>query len=172
MGNGQNGFLTTITNGIEKIETVIITILFTEVIFVGFAQVLARFVFKSSLPWSEELLRFSFIWLTYMASSLGIMKGTHASVDVILDRLPRVPQNLVRLVNEILTFVFCATIFYLSLQVVGMQIQRSQISAAMGLPMYVPYGGLVIAFFFMTIQCLSRNITAIKRLAAGPEAQK
>ena len=67
--------LARIVNGIDKIERFLITVIFTEVIIVGFAQVVCRFILRTPLPWSEELLRFSFIWLTYTASSMGSRAG-------------------------------------------------------------------------------------------------
>jgi TRAP-type C4-dicarboxylate transport system permease small subunit len=91
------------------------------------------------------------------------MKGTHASVDVLIDRFPKMAYNVTKLLIELLTLLFCGTIFVFGWQVIGMQITRSQVSAAMGLPMWVPYGGLLIAFGFMVIQSISRVISACKR---------
>jgi C4-dicarboxylate transporter DctQ subunit len=170
MVSGKKGVLDIITDAIEKVEKFVLVVLFTEVIIVGFMQVLFRFVLKASLPWSEELLRFSFIWLTYFASSLGIMKGTHASVDVLIDRFPRMAYNITKLVIELLTLLFCGTIFGFGLQVISMQIARSQLSPAMSLPMWVPYGGLLIAFGFMVIQSISRVANAIARFRKPKEA--
>lgn len=170
MVSEKKGVLDVIAGAIEKVENSIIIVLFAEVIIVGFMQVLFRFVLKSSLSWSEELLRFSFIWLTYIASSIGIMKGTHATVDVVLEKLPRAANSIARLLIEILTLGFCTTIFLLSLQVVGMQMGRSQVSAAMGVPIWVPYGGIVVGFCFMSFHALCRTIQAVKNLAKPKEA--
>lgn len=157
-------FLFRITDWIEKIETVLLTVLFAEAIIVGFLQVVCRFVFKSSLPWSEELLRFSFIWLTYFAASLGLMKGSHSSVDVLLDRLPKKVRSVFCVLIEILATVFVVVIFCCAIQLISMQVQTRQLSAAMRLPMYVPYGGILISFGFMIIQCIARLSVAIRNL--------
>lgn len=160
----RKNILDTITDAIEKVERTLLFALFAEVIIVGFLQVLFRFIVQSSLSWSEELMRFSFIWLTYLAASLGIMKGTHATVDIILENLPGGLHNTVKLIIELLTLGFCTTIFVCSLQVVGMQMARGQVSAAMGLPIWIPYGGIVISFGFMVVQCISRTISAARKL--------
>ena len=160
----EKGVLFRVITLIENIEKVILTILFAEVIIIGFLQVLCRFVFKSSLPWSEELLRFSFIWLTYFAASLGLMKGSHSSVDVVLDRLPKPAHNVVRILIEILITVFVIVVFYFATQLISMQMQTKQLSAAMRIPMYIPYMGILIAFGFMVIQCAGRICIAIRTL--------
>lgn len=106
--------LARIVNGIDKIERFLITVIFTEVIIVGVAQVVCRFVLRASLPWSEELLRFSFIWLTYTASSMGIMAGTHANVTVLIERFPAKTQKAMQVFIDLLTVFFCAVVFYFS----------------------------------------------------------
>lgn len=107
--------LARIVNGIDKIERFLITVIFTEVIIVGFAQVVCRFILRTPLPWSEELLRFSFIWLTYTASSMGIMAGTHANVTVLTDRLSVKSQKVLQVFIDLLTAFFCAVVFYFSI---------------------------------------------------------
>ena len=156
-----NDGLKCIVNGIDKLERLIITVIFSEVIIVGFMQVMCRFVLHASLPWSEELLRFSFIWLTYIASSMGIMAGTHASVTVVLDRLPAKVQKFIKLLIELLTMFFCAVVFYFSITIMQTQIASSQISPAMRIPMAIPYSGVTISFGFMLIQCLTRILDIV-----------
>ena len=48
-----------------------------------FAQVLARYVFKSPLAWSEEGARFMFIWMTFIAGYVGARKGQNIRVELI-----------------------------------------------------------------------------------------
>ncbi|MEL7624511.1 MAG: TRAP transporter small permease [Clostridiales bacterium] len=160
----EKGVLFRVVNGIEKIEMTILTILFAEVIIIGFLQVICRFILNDSLSWSEELLRFSFIWLTYFAASLGLMKGSHSSVDVVLDRLPPKVHKVARVLIEVLVFVFVVVIFYNATQLIGMQVKTKQLSASMRLPMYVPYLGILIAFGFMIIQIISRLYLVIRTL--------
>lgn len=53
-----------------------------------FAQVLARYVFKSPLAWSEEGARFMFIWMTFIAGYVGARKGQHIGVELIQNLFP------------------------------------------------------------------------------------
>ena len=156
--------LARIVNGIDKIERFLITVIFTEVIIVGFAQVVCRFILRTPLPWSEELLRFSFIWLTYTASSMGIMAGTHANVTVLTDRLSVKSQKVLQVFIDLLTAFFCAVVFYFSITIIQTQIATNQISPAMRIPMYFVYLVLPVGMFisvFRTIQMLYLNIRAL-----------
>lgn len=156
--------LARIVNGIDKIERFLITVIFTEVIIVGFAQVVCRFILRTPLPWSEELLRFSFIWLTYTASSMGIMAGTHANVTVLTDRLSVKSQKVLQVFIDLLTAFFCAVVFYFSITIIQTQIETNQISPAMRIPMYIPYAGITVSFGFMIIQCVARTLNTITDL--------
>lgn len=153
--------LARIVNGIDKIERFLITVIFTEVIIVGVVQVVCRFVLRASLPWSEELLRFSFIWLTYTASSMGIMAGTHANVTVLIERFPAKTQKAMQVFIDLLTVFFCAVVFYFSITIIQTQIATNQISPAMRIPMYIPYAGITVSFGFMLIQCVARILNTI-----------
>ena len=155
--------LARIVNGIDKIERFLITVIFTEVIIVGFAQVVCRFILRTPLPWSEELLRFSFIWLTYTASSMGIMAGTHANVTVLTDRLSVKSQKVLQVFIDLLT-AFFAVVFYFSITIIQTQIATNQISPAMRIPMYIPYAGITVSFGFMIIQCVARTLNTITDL--------
>ncbi|WP_298020718.1 TRAP transporter small permease [uncultured Dysosmobacter sp.] len=154
--------LSILTNGIDKIERWIITVIFAETIIVGFMQVVCRFILKASLPWSEELLRFSFVWLTYIAASMGIMRGTHTDVRVVVDRLPVPVQKALNIFREVATLVFCGIVFWFSLEIITLQISKNQISPAMHIPMYIPYLGLTCSFGIMVVQCIARLLASIE----------
>jgi TRAP-type C4-dicarboxylate transport system permease small subunit len=56
-------------------------------------QVTSRFLFKVPLSWTEEVSRFSLIWLTFIAASLALRDNGHFAVDVISHRLPNKYQK-------------------------------------------------------------------------------
>ena len=52
------------------------------------AQVVVRFAFGHGLTFSEELCRFSFLYLVYFAASLVACKGAHIRVTAHTQKLP------------------------------------------------------------------------------------
>ena len=47
-------------------------------------QVVTRYVFKIPLPWSEEMARYLFLWLTWVgASSYATKERKHVSIDLV-----------------------------------------------------------------------------------------
>ena len=54
-----------IDNAIKKTEAAIACIMLVIIVLVGTLQIIFRFILKSSLVWSEELMRYMFVWLAF-----------------------------------------------------------------------------------------------------------
>ena len=78
--------------------------LFVVVVMV-FLQVLFRFVLKIPAPWTEELSRLAFIYMTFFGVVLGAKYNMHLSVDI-LDKLPRKWQNVILTVSYVASIAF------------------------------------------------------------------
>ena len=49
----------------EKLEEVFLVIILIAAVVIVAMQVVTRYVFKIPLPWSEEIARYLFLWLTW-----------------------------------------------------------------------------------------------------------
>jgi len=151
-----------IVRTIKRAEKGIIVLLVGETVVVGIMQVTARYVFQSSLSWSEELLRFSFIWVTFLAASVGVSEKVHVSVSVLVDRLSQKVGLLVNIVASIVSAIFCAVVAYFGYVLVVIQIETQQISPAMEIPMWVPYLGVVVGNLLMTVRFLLQVFSMLR----------
>lgn len=61
-------------------EIILMTLLVLMSIVLGL-QIVARYVFNNSLSWSEELVRYLFIWSTFLGIPYSIKKGISIRVD-------------------------------------------------------------------------------------------
>jgi len=64
----------------ENFEKYFSAFLMTLMVFCLGAQVFFRFILNASLTWSEELSRFTFVWLVYMGALLGTKERIHIRV--------------------------------------------------------------------------------------------
>lgn len=53
-----------------------------------FVQVVMRYVFAHTPPWSEELALLAFSWATMGGLALGVREGFHVRLTLITERLP------------------------------------------------------------------------------------
>lgn len=51
------------------------------------AAVFFRYVMNSSLVWAEELARYLFVWITFLAAGLGAGQNIHIGMDYLLSKL-------------------------------------------------------------------------------------
>ena len=43
---------------------------------------------RSMLPWSEEIARYLFLWLTWVGASYATKERKHVSIDLVYEKLP------------------------------------------------------------------------------------
>ena len=141
-------------------EWVLCFIVSTTVV-VGLMQVVSRFVFRASLPWSEEVLRMSFIWMTFIGASLGMARNTHISMDVFIKMLPHSLNFAARVSVKVICIVFVMAISRLAFTFAMNSYRLGQRSTAMEIPMLIPYSALLIGFLCMILHLLSLLIDII-----------
>jgi TRAP-type C4-dicarboxylate transport system permease small subunit len=116
-------------------------------------QIFFRFVIYRPVPWSEELARYLMVWMGMLGSVIALRKGRHIGVTFLMDKL-RGGKKLAadRLVQSAL-IGFLAVIGWegASLTVFN----ASQLSAAMEIPMSIPYAAIPVGAAMMIIEQLA-----------------
>lgn len=148
---------------IENILSLML-ILMTASIFI---QVLCRFVLHVAAPWTEEAARFLFIWICIAGAGIAISRGAHLGIDVFVNILPPAGQRACRIISLILCLLLFTIMIIYSVDTV--KIAHRQLSAAMEIPMSVPYSALWIGSVLMFVQTLGLLWT---ELADGGEKTK
>ena len=80
-------------------------------------QIVAR-VTKISLPWTEEVSRYCFIWITFVGMSFAIKHKINISFEMISSRLKGKTRIIYNIVVDVLEIVMFAIVFWLSIQFV------------------------------------------------------
>lgn len=104
--------------------------------------------------WTEEIARYIFIWISYLALSVAIRKRSSIRVDIFYDQLPERWQKISWIIVN-----FCFLMLTLLLCVTGWgQIERllefPQHTAALRIPYTVPYAILPLGFALMSFRLL------------------
>lgn len=125
--------------GVEWIAKALLILLVTAMTAACLAQVIWRYVFNDPLTWSEELARYLFVWVGYLAAWLAWTHRAHIALDAVTYlRLPGLERVCLRLV-EALVLVYCGWTFYASLGF--LQLTATQPSAVLEVPMSYVYAG-------------------------------
>ena len=86
------------------LKTVMVAMLVVLLVAVG-ANVFGRFVLNSSLPATDELSRFLFIWVIFLGAALAHLHNEHIAVTLFVERMPRALQRWVVVLQEVIILV-------------------------------------------------------------------
>jgi tripartite ATP-independent transporter DctM subunit len=104
--------------------------------------------------WTEELARYIFIWISYLAVSLSILTRSGIRVDVLHNRLPERARALVWIAIDCCTLVLVSMFAVMGADYVKMQLLMPQTTPALQIGYYLPYLILPIGFGLMALRTL------------------
>ena len=112
-------------------------------------QVIMRYLFERPNPWSEELSRFCFIWLSMIGASLALESQSHFAFDLAVTKLPRRPRIWA---YRCATGIVAAAVFGLIILGFGLvHLAHGQRSAALQLPLTWVYASVPLAGILMLL---------------------
>jgi TRAP-type C4-dicarboxylate transport system permease small subunit len=137
-----------------------------------FIQVIARYIFNNSLSWSEELVRYIFIWQVWLGASMGMRTHEHIRVDMFLKLLPGIVRKLLDLLIIILIlwlYWFCIRYGFIYLRSV---ISKSMKSTALQLPLAYVYASLPIGSTIIAIRFVALFFSKLAALFRASDGAK
>jgi TRAP-type C4-dicarboxylate transport system permease small subunit len=124
------------------------------------AQVLWRYVFNDPIYWSEELARYLFVWLTFLAASMAFRDHKHMAVDLIQPYLGPAAR---RWQHAIITGILA--VFFIIVLVVApeiLSITLDQPSASLSIPIALLYLSFPFSIFIMLLYLVMDLVQARK----------
>lgn len=140
----------------DAVVVFLLTIAAATMIISMFLQVVFRFVFKSPLYWTEELSRYSFVYIVFIGAAWAGRQEMHLGVDYFTSKLPGAFAKQLKIGLDALILVFSAVIVYAGAQVVPINFR--QLSPALNIPMGAVYAAIPIGFLLMFIYYLDHLI--------------
>lgn len=131
----------------------ILTIAASTMIVSTFLQVVFRFVFNAPLYWTEELSRYSFVYIVFIGAAWAGRQGMHLGVDYFTSKLPEKTRRCLKVVMDVLILVFSAVIVFVGISVVPINFR--QLSPALNIPMGAVYAAIPIGFLLLFIYYLN-----------------
>jgi TRAP-type C4-dicarboxylate transport system permease small subunit len=144
------GMIKTILRVSEFLDRVLKGVIYVALllmVFTVFGQVIFRYILSAPPSWTEELARYIFIWVSFLAATYAYRKNAHIVIDVITSKLPnKFKEIYYYLVTTVIVFflgvLFVQSIF--SFEVVG-----TAISPSLGLNMKYVHLSLTVSSLLM-----------------------
>ena len=72
------------------------------------ASVIMRYVFNTSISWSEDAAKFLMVWLAFLGAPLGFRHGAHVAIELLPPGLPALVHRVIRVVVHAMVLVLMA----------------------------------------------------------------
>lgn len=147
---------------LDKILEFIMVVILGFMVVMGGWQVVSRYCFNAPSTISEEVLRFSLIWLSMLGAAYIFGKREHMSMTFILDKLNKKGQLVLSVISEIVVAIFAVLVLvYGGISITSLTL--SQISPSLGASMGYIYMVLPISGIFTLVY----TILNVKDLLSG-----
>lgn len=167
-------FLDKLEEIINKIVGLVLTPMFMILAAVSLLQVVFRYFLRISLPWSEELARYLFIYTTYLGSVIGVSRNIHidiTAVDLFLDKMEPARRQrwneIIDVVTSFLSAFVLAWITYLAIPYLMGVYKFGQRTPAMGLSLCVPVFSVPLGMGLMFLLYVKKFIKSVLLFGKG-----
>jgi tripartite ATP-independent transporter DctM subunit len=125
-------------------------------------QVFARYVLNDTPPWSEELCRYLFVWVSFLGACVAMRRAAHLGVDSLVVRLPAGVREVLRHAVTALVAVFVGLLVWQGAALVPAM--AGQRSPSMGISLQWVFVAIPVAAGVM----LALQVRALVRAWAAP----
>lgn len=156
---------------LTMVENFIMIATFAVMVCASFAQVVNRNIFKLPISWFDEAAIYCMIYMVLIGTEVGLRDGTQIAVTALVDKLHGRGRTLIQLIAKIVLVFFAAVVFVGSIQLMAIQIRTGQVSAALNLPMSVPYFAMVLSFGMITLVQAVAALELVRDLIQGKKEE-
>lgn len=136
-----------------KIMEVVLIAIFGLLVIDVLSQVFSRYVLNTSFAFTEELARFSLIWLSILGAAYLNAKRLHLTMDFLYQKFSEKNKKKALLFTEVCIFVFALIVMVIGgFNLVYITLHLGQLSGTLEIPLgyiyaILPISGLLIMWF-------------------------
>lgn len=126
--------------------------------FLTFVETVMRYAFAHSFVWFQEFANYMIVFVTFLGASVGVKYGTHFTMEALTeyasDRVCHLLKTTAYLISALVVALVAwyAVLHILKLKTFGMT------SAALGLPLFIPYIPIPLFGLVMSLRFLSLSL--------------
>jgi TRAP-type C4-dicarboxylate transport system permease small subunit len=149
---------------IEMVSGTLCVLFFATMVSVMLVGVFFRYVLNNPFDWTEELARWLWLALSFLAINIAVRRNEHFGLDFITKMLPASVAKGLDYLVDLLTALFLVVLIR---QAYFMALNTIMTGGALRISMFWPYLSLVVGVCFAFIQLVLRFIQKVVPL---PEA--
>lgn len=143
---------------VDRVEEVVLSLIFAVMVLVTFSQVVARYVFNSGALWALELTTYAFAWLVLLGVSFGVKRSAHLGVDAFVKLFPDRARRIFALITVLAGLTYAVLIGIGALDYVGKLFRIGIHSIDLPIPRWIPYSGLLVGMALLVLRLIQAGI--------------
>lgn len=144
-------------------------ILMLSIVVINFFQVFFRYVVVAPLGWTEEAMRYSVVWITFLVAGAALFRGEHMIVDIFGEVFPVRLRRIQSIVVLLCISAFCLVLILFGWPQAVRNIK--QFSPSAQIPMIIPYMSVVVGGVLMLVKAICLMIAAPERVTGDMESK-
>lgn len=144
------------TRVLELLTLVGMSVVFATVV----AEVVLRYGFTSSLIFSEELTRYTMVWVAFLGGVVALRDGAHVATGGIGDRFGPAVGRAASLLADGLALLFLLTLAWASVQTLPNQ--RDQYTTTLEISIFWFYLAIPIGSVLMALVIVGRRLGVVE----------
>ena len=145
-----------LNRALVALETCTAGALLITVAVVVLLQVLMRYLFAYPNPWSEEVSRYCFIWLSLLGASLAVEHRAHFRFDQVTGKLAPRTKRAVETGARAVVLIFA--LLLIGTGIALMDLTMAERSPALNLPVALVYAAAPVSGALMVIHMLAGRV--------------
>jgi C4-dicarboxylate transporter DctQ subunit len=155
---------------VARLEDVAVGTIMLGATYILFQGVVLRYLANYAFPWTEEVVRYSIVWLVFLGGSIAARRGAHISMDILVVYLPPRAKLFVMGVASVLAAGFTLATTYYGVLLTASIWQYGQLSPAAEIPMALPFAAIPVGCGLMTIRFVLTSLAYFR--GADPFKQR
>jgi TRAP-type transport system small permease protein len=74
--------------------------------------VFSRYVLASTFTWYDEIARACFVWVVFLGAAVGVKRGAHFRLHLLVDRMPRRLQRAAGIFGSLMVIAFSLALIW------------------------------------------------------------
>ena len=137
---------------IARIEDISVGVILLGATFVLFQGVVLRYLFNYAFSWTEEVVRYSIVWLVFLGGSIAARRGAHICMDIVVVYLPPRARLAMAAVATAIACLFTLLITYYGASLTWSIWRYDQRTPAGEFPMALAFVAVPVGCALMSIR--------------------
>ena len=147
----------------EYFEKAFLIVCLSVMVLLIFMQIVLRWLGSATI-WAEELARYIMLYLLWVAASYAVKRNEHIRLTVLVEKVTGKKRDKLELVVLGVWLMFALWLLVEGIFLVQKISAMHQVSAAMRIPMVIPYASAPVGGLLMSVRLVQKIIETLKKL--------